>query len=257
MAEDFTTWTDTEETAQLSPAVLPSSLRSTAADSLIDWSFAQGARLAERSSEAGPIVLRAMTPSSTRSLLERRYAWRGYRLGQPVRSGALALGAELNGRLVGTLGLRHDGHQGLMVDASFPRAMAELREQGYKLCEFTRLAVEPTSASKTILSGLFHLAYLHASRHWGTRMLVIEVNPRHVSFYRRMLGFRAHGEVAVNRSVGAPAVLMTLDLDEGAQQVARYGGELALARQVRSLYPYFFSPIEEPRLVRRLAQAFG
>ena len=46
------------------------------------------------------------------------------------------------------------------------------------------------AASKPVLAGLFHTAYLYASRlHSGCTHAVIEVNPRHVVFYGRALRF--------------------------------------------------------------------
>jgi hypothetical protein len=42
----------------------------------------------------------------------------------------------------------------------------------------------------------------------------LEVNPRHVGFYRRLAGGRALAGPRSHDGVGAPAVLMALDLRE-------------------------------------------
>lgn len=75
---------------------------------------------------------------------------------------------------------------------------------------------------------------------------MIEVNPRHKAFYRRMLDFQPHGEERLHRSVGAPAVLMSLSLAYGATQVRKFGGTLNEDGRSRTLFPYFFSPRTSP-----------
>jgi hypothetical protein len=106
--------------------------------------------------------------------------------------------------------------------------------------------------SKPILAALFHIAYIHARRINRCTDLVVEVNPRHVTFYERMLGFVVFGREKMDTRVGAPAVLLRLDLTFAEQQIAEMGGRLHLARTRRSLYPYFFSLREESAIERRL-----
>jgi hypothetical protein len=74
--------------------------------------------------------------------------------------------------------------------------------------------------------------------------VVIEVNPRHVRFYQRSLGFTTIGPQRQNRRVDAPAVLLRLDLAHAREQIDRLAGR-ATEGSVRSLYPYFFSGPEE------------
>lgn len=210
--------------------------------------------LVTRETAYGRIEIRALMEGAGHSLLERRYASRGYRLS---RSADVTLGAFWEGRLVSTLGLRRDSGN-LAADQSFPQEMAGMRQQGWQLCEFTRLAADPEGPSKLVLASLFHLAYLHAAHHWGAEFLVIEVNPRHKAFYRRMLDFQPHGEERLHRSVGAPAVLMSLSLAYGASKVREYGGTLNEDEgRSRTLFPYFFSTDDEPELLSKLADVYG
>lgn len=209
--------------------------------------------LVSRDTEFGRIEIRALMEQTSSDLLERRYASRGYKLS---RSADVTLGAYWDGKLVSTLGLRRDGGS-LAADQSFPEEMAAMRRQGWQLCEFTRLAADPDGPSKLVLASLFHLAYLHAMHYWGVEFLVIEVNPRHKGFYRRMLDFQPHGEQRLHRSVGAPAVLMSLSLAHGSTQVAKHGGSLNEDGRSRTLFPYFFSPQDEPELLRKLADVYG
>ena len=118
-----------------------------------------------------------------------------------------------------------------------------------------RLALDhEVSDNKALLARLFHLAFLHAYRLAGCRLLVIEVNPRHVPFYRRMLGFKVAAEARLNPRVNAPAVLMTLDLIYGAEQIGRYGGSPTNASVTRTRYPYFYSTADEAAILAKLRQ---
>lgn len=102
---------------------------------------------------------------------------------------------------------------------------------------------------------MFHVAYMCGRRLHGCSDLLIEVNPRHVRFYERMLGFRPVAEERVCPRVGAPAVLMWLPLAYAEEQIACYGGLGESAVGVRSLYPLFFSPDEEEGILGRLQRA--
>lgn len=189
----------------------------------------------------------------SQSLVGRRYGQRGLHV-SPIANpepGLATLQAHDGRRLVGTLSVRVDGPDGLAADASFPEELLRLRAKGRKLCEFTRLAVEGEVPSKPVLASLFHLAHLYAQRVKGADLLVMEVHPRHAPFYRRMLGAKRL-QLGENESVQAPSVLMCLDLAHAQEQIRRFGGRPELADEVRTFYPYFYAPSEEPLLVERL-----
>lgn len=189
----------------------------------------------------------------TQSLVGRRYGQRGLRVG-PVGSpepGLTTLQARDGRRLIGTLSVREDGPNGLAADASFPEELLRLRAKGRKLVECSKLALEGAESSKPALAGLIHLAYLFGRHVKRADLLVLEVNPRHAPFYRRMLGAKRL-QVGHNASVDAPSVLMCLDMDHMEAQVARFGGKPELADEVRCLYPYFYAPEDEAELVEML-----
>ncbi|MCS6913492.1 MAG: long-chain N-acyl amino acid synthase, partial [Myxococcota bacterium] len=52
--------------------------------------------------------------------------------------------------------------------------------------------------------------------------------------------------------VNAPAVLLWLDADVGDGWVEAYGGRPELAKQVKTLYPYFFSPAKDREIAQGL-----
>ena len=127
------------------------------------------------------------------------------------------------------------------------------RRPGKRLCEFTRLAVdiEPRFNSKDFLARLIHVAvvYAHLIQH-ATDML-IEVNPRHVGFYRRSLGFNQIGPERICSRVNAPAVLMHIDLHHMATQIRVHGGGNRHGAE-RTLYPHFLSGAEQRVLLERM-----
>lgn len=194
--------------------------------------------------------------NSANCLVQRRYAWRNYMIGEmrdsdPTR---IALAAHAHNGIVGTVSVGLDSGAGLFVDQLYPDEANALRRDGRRLCEFTKLAIDNDVRSKPLLAALFHLAFIYARRMYHCTDLLIEVNPRHVSFYRRMLGFRQLGLPRLNARVAAPAVLLGLCLAHAETQISHYGGHPQLYSTVRSLYPYAFSPHEEVGIEARLRQ---
>jgi hypothetical protein len=190
------------------------------------------------------------------SLVKRRYASRGYQV-----SSAKALDPNLftfvaysTGDLVGTVGLRLDSQKGLAADELYKSEIDVLRRPGSSLCEFTRLAIDATASSKPVLAGLFHTAYLFAHRVRGYDSAVIEVNPRHVVFYHRALGFEVVGPERLSPRVNAPAVLLAIRFQVIADGLAKYAGRPELARSTRSLFPYGFTPQDEEGILGRLQE---
>ena len=194
--------------------------------------------------------------SSANILVDRMYAWRGYGIAQGIaanrdQNGITLLATERDST-VGTLSVGFDHASGLMVDELFPDEAEHMRLDGAVLCEFTKLAVDRSSQSKAVLASMFHMAFLYAHEIHRCDRIVIEVNPRHVRYYERMLGFVVRGSERNNLRVNAPAVLLSLELSHARRQIDRFGGQPGLASAERSLYPYFFSHAEELGIVRRL-----
>jgi len=189
-------------------------------------------------------------------LINRMYSWRGYKRNtnnDPTQDvNRITLQACHNDAVFGTLTLAFDSHVGLAADALYKTEIDSYRDAGCKVCELTRLAVDPKDGSKEVLGALFHLAYIYGGLLRSVTDVFIEVNPRHVSFYKRMLDFEQAGECKMCARVDAPAVLLHLEVGYVAEQIARYGGHHG--RGKRSLYPYFFSKHEEEGLARRIAR---
>ena len=200
----------------------------------------------------------ARTPGQRRSastLINLRYAWRGYAtkpLPQDAAPGRITLVAAEQDETIGTMTVGFDGKDGLMVEELFPSEVHSLRAGGHRVCEFTKLAIDGASQSKRVLATLFHVAYLYAYRVMGYDCLLIEVNPRHVNYYSRILGFTVLASSRMNLRVNAPAVLMCLDFTHTEEQIARFGGQPEFSATERSLYPYSFSLEEEAGIVARI-----
>lgn len=186
-------------------------------------------------------------------LIQKMYSWRGYQASEmerdPNRITLLAFDAD---KIVGTLTLGLDSQVGLLVDELYKAEVDSLRAQGRRVCEIIKLALDEGLGSKPILAALFHISFIYGHNiHQGTDF-VIEVNPRHVEFYRRMLGFEMFGAERLCSRVNAPAVLLRLDLSYARQQIEKLGGLSQRPRGEKSLYQYGFSTQEEEGITRRL-----
>jgi len=194
--------------------------------------------------------------SSASILIDRMYARRGYLstpLSQTQLPTRITVVASEHDDAIGTITIGFDSPDGLYVDDLFALETGALRDSGRKLCEFTKLAMDSVVRSRRVLASLFHVAYMYAHRMMDLDSLLIEVNPRHVRYYQRMLGFEVLGPQRLNRRVNAPAVLMCLDLEHARNQIERFGGRPEFSLIERSLYPDFFSVAEEASIVGRLA----
>jgi len=186
-------------------------------------------------------------------LIEKMYSWRGYKadpLGQDPNK--IVLVAYQDDKVVGTMTLGLDSPEGLVVDQMYKNEADQLRAQGRKICDVTKLAVDQEIKSKSVLSAIFHLSIIYARNIHHATDLLTEVNPRHAPFYQRMLGFVPVGEEKLCSRVNAPAVMLKLDLAYADEQVKKYGGLGASAHGIKSLYPYWFSKEDELGITQRL-----
>ena len=201
------------------------------------------------------VVDSAERRSMVDALLKARYSWRGYntvRLPTDQSVHKFTLAAIEDAATIGSITVSLDGPEKLGADDAFGAEVDELRAQGRKICEFARLAVDPVVGTKRVLASLFHVAYIVAYRIRGNDLLLIEVNPRHVQYYVRMLGFDVLGAERINRSVNAPAVLLGVDFDYVRKQIGEFGGHPWRMATERSLYPAAFSPSDEAAIMEKM-----
>lgn len=169
-------------------------------------------------------------------LVHRQYLSRGYRCeGSKAADNPPSLDrpshvivARRDDRAVGTITLGLDSPAGLLVEEANRQPIVGARAEGKRLGEVVRLAVDDvtSSSSKAVLAALFNAAH-------GLMVLhrlddtYIEVNPRHVPFYRRALCFEVAGEPSVCPRVGAPSVLLRLPVRKLSHKISQLEGALA------------------------------
>lgn len=195
--------------------------------------------------------------SSASILINRMYATRGYAsrpLADNTSPTRITLVASDHEATVATITIGFDSPDGLHVDTLFSHEIDALRQAGRLVCEFTTLAIDQVVRSRRVLASLFNVAYIYAHRVMGFDTLMIEVNPRHVLYYERMLGFKVMAPQRHSPRVGAPAVLMGINFSYIREQGERFFG-LSSERTDRSLYPDWFSPVEEEAIFGRLTRS--
>ena len=186
-------------------------------------------------------------------LLRKMYAWRGYAIESQESHlpNLITLTADTNGETVGTMTLCFDSEFGLPADETFHKELEFLRSQSRLLCEPTRLAVDKDTP-KRVLAAMWHISYIYCHKIHHYTDYIIEVNPRHAVFYKRMLGFEEFGAERQCMRVNAPAVLLRLECQYIASQVKRCGGLFEKSEHERSFYPHCFSTVDEIGIHDRL-----
>jgi len=190
-------------------------------------------------------------------LVKKMYSWRGYAtadLAQQAEANRITLVASLHEQVIGTLTIGFDSPAGLLADEMYKEEVDRLRAQGRKVGEFIKLAADRDIHSMRVLAALFHLAYIYGRNIHHYTDAVIEVNPMHVGFYRKILGFEQIGPEKMCPRAKAPAVLLSLSADYVAEKICKFGGLREKAVGERSLYPWFFSAEEEAGITQRLLQ---
>src|SRR4051812_21688950 len=181
----------------------------------------------------------------TTNLVQDMYSRKGYLTegvtSLPRRDNTITLDAHDSEQVMGTLTLRLDSQEtGLLAETLYAEEIGEFRNNGHKVCEVSKLAVDPRYGSKELMASLFQLAYLYLHVVYRASDVFIEVNPRHAGFYKRMLGFREIGEQKICPRVNAPAVLLHIELAYMRRQIALHSGRDRRSTD-RSLYSYFLS----------------
>jgi hypothetical protein len=126
------------------------------------------------------------------------------------------------GSACGTVTIRPDGPHRLNADVSYAAEIEAARAQGHRVGEVTRLAVDCDVDNKEILASLFHGVHLLLRFHHRVTHFFIEVNPRHVPFYRRTLGFFVAGDERLCPRVLAPSILLQARIDEFGERVGHF-----------------------------------
>jgi hypothetical protein len=190
-------------------------------------------------------------------LVQQRYERRGYQARPTVKDPNLhTFAAYDSGTLAGTMAVRLDSSEGLRIEQLYGAEVASLRAAGHRLTEFTRLAVAESVASKEVLAALFHTAVLYAHIVRGCTHVVIEVNPRHVAFYRRVLYFKPLGPERHLERVGAPAIALVLTFTDLANALEEFFSRPDWRERTGAFFVHWFSPEDAAGIVHRLRRDY-
>jgi len=160
------------------------------------------------------------------------------------------------GNELGTVSLAFDSDARLPCDEIYHEELNALRGQGRKLVEVTRLVMDTANVqSKKGLTRIFNFVYLYAWRVRHYTDLVIEVNPHHVDYYRRLLMFEPIGpERVCPRVQGAPAVLMRVPLATLESETARQHTDATGSSRRRNLCGSFLHGSDQDAAVDFLSR---
>lgn len=161
---------------------------------------------------------------AARHLVRQRYQWRGYEVEfaddrcaenlVPQRfAHEITIVAEHREATIGTVTLGLDGPLGLRAEETHGVVIQSARIRGRRVCELTRLAVAESADSKSVLASMFGLAYTAGRTMHGVTDVFIEVNPRHVTYYSRIMGFVVAAGERLCERVRAPSVLLHLEVE--------------------------------------------
>jgi hypothetical protein len=134
--------------------------------------------------------------AAARDLVRQRYAWRGYDVSEREADTSREITFLVSSRTsaLGTLTLGLDGPLGLRAEG-------------------TRLAIAEGADTKKVLASLFSLAHAVGRTSHDVSHVFIEVNPRHVPFYTRVLGFIVEASGKVCERVHAPSTLLQVEIE--------------------------------------------
>lgn len=152
----------------------------------------------------------------------------------------------------GTMSMIFDTGSGLPADEIFKDLLDPLRHEGRRLIEVGRLAIDRAEGSKRLFAGMLHVFLIYATVIHRCTDWIIEVNPRHVGYYEKMMGWTVLSETRHCPRVGAPAVLLRIKLADMLARADAVGGQARGAATEKSLYPYFLSKDDARGMAHRL-----
>jgi len=162
------------------------------------------------------------------------------------------LAEDQQGRPAATISLIFDSELGMPCDQLYAEEVAAVRSPGRILGEVVRLAIaEDFQHSKHLFLRMINLSFIFGLHVRGATDCLIEVNPRHVSFYKRLMGFRQLGcERPCPRVSGAIGVLLHLEMSAYAEAMDARRAGLPLGE--REIFGRFLPPESEAHTARLL-----
>lgn len=146
--------------------------------------------------------------------LKSRFDWRNYSsptlTPMPDRT-TIVVEQHTKPKLRGSITVNIDGAFGLPLDRLVRGELDDLRTRGGSLFQISKLAADSADESKAMVGALMSCAFLFGAEVEACQTVVVEVNPRHTAFYRRVMGFRTFAAPALDPKVNAPAHFLAAD----------------------------------------------
>lgn len=150
-------------------------------------------------------------------------------------------------KVAGSLTLVFNEKNRLPAEKIYGDEIHNLKAKGDGLVEISRLVVSHEYRnSKEVLLLLINYLMIYSYYIKKYDFLVIQVNPRHKTYYKALLNFEEIGiEKACPNVLNAPAVLLYLPLSYYQTEVRRYSHSSGNIKKERSLYAHFLKPDQE------------
>lgn len=154
------------------------------------------------------------------------------------------------GAIVASATLVFNDESILPTESIYKKEIKELSNSGSKIVEVSRLIINPDFRnSKEILVLLFNYMFIYGFHVKQFDTTIIQVNPRHKDYYRKLLNFKEiGGEKYCPIVQNAPAILLGLPLSLYYEEVVRNNKDESNDKKNRSLYPLFLN-LEQEKLV--------
>jgi hypothetical protein len=159
-------------------------------------------------------------------------------------------------QIAGTITLVFSESTKLPAERIYSDEIASLKAKSDKMVEISRLAINPEYRnSKEVMQLLINYLMIYSSYVKNYTSLVIQVNPRHVCYYKTLLKFDEIGTEKACPSVqNAPAILLHLPLSRCHAEIMRYSNAAIGEKRDRSLYQYFLKHEQENLVAHYLAK---
>lgn len=155
-----------------------------------------------------------------------------------------------------TLVFNEDGE--LPVEKIYKEEIKKLNIFPKKIVEISRLVVNHKHRNAPeVLRLLINYLMIYSYHVKNYTSLAIQVNPRHVLYYKSLLEFDEIGGVKLCPSVqNAPAVLLYLPLSRYQAEIHKYASNSKQIKKGRSMYQYFLNPAQEKLVAQYLKNQF-
>ncbi|PCJ62921.1 MAG: hypothetical protein COA79_01985 [Planctomycetota bacterium] len=163
--------------------------------------------------------------------------------------------AKKNDKVVGTITIVIDSITNLPADHIFHNDIQNLRNTGRVPAEIISLAIDKDiKEAQEILIKLFNFIYIAGKELHSVTDLMITVNPKHVSFYKKRLLFNQLGDLkAYDKVGGADAVLLNLNIDETESTLKKIMNN---PLKTKTILPFFTDHEEKLKILKNIKNSF-